>query len=179
MPAPMVYSNAFAGPSCGCVRTVRESAENPPLAPRAIEPVWSPVVCACATLESTQQSATFPTATMMRSKIGMRYLGWPPAADGQTINRLELNDPVSHRVFHQFRKRAGVRLFDHLVGAAEDRLRNHEAERLRGFQVNEQLDFGGLLNRQVGRVLSLEDSAGVDAGQMICVVNAPTLTHQA
>src|SRR5258707_7867093 len=110
MPAPMVYSNAFSGPPCGCVRRVRESAENPPFAPRAIEPVWSLVVCAYATLESAEQSAAFPTATIMRSKIGMRYLNGRPAADGQTINRLELNDPVSHRVFHRFRKGAGAEL---------------------------------------------------------------------
>src|SRR4029450_11236477 len=37
-------------------------------------------------------------------------------------------------------------LFDHLVGAAKERLRNSEAERLRGLQVNEQLDFSGLLH---------------------------------
>jgi hypothetical protein len=85
MPAPMVYPNAFSGRSCGCVRSVGESAENPPLAPRAIEPVWSLVACACAAFESAQQSAAFPTAIMMRSKIGMRYLGWP-AGRGWTDN---------------------------------------------------------------------------------------------
>ena len=40
-----------------------------------------------------------------------------------------------------------IYLFNHLVGAAKERLRNSEAERLCGFQVNEQLDFGGLLHR--------------------------------
>src|SRR6476469_3739854 len=97
MPAPMVYSNALSGPPCGCVRRVRESAENPPLAPRAIEPVGSLDVCAYATLESAEQSAAFPTATMMRSKIGMRYLRWPAGRGWTSNNRLELNDLVSHR----------------------------------------------------------------------------------
>jgi hypothetical protein len=41
-------------------------------------------------------------------------------------------------------------LFDHLVGAGEHRGRGVEAERLRGFEIDDQLVLGGLLNRQVG-----------------------------
>jgi hypothetical protein len=37
--------------------------------------------------------------------------------------------------------------FDHLVGAAEQRQREGEAERLGGLDVDDQLDFGGLLDR--------------------------------
>ena len=58
-------------------------------------------------------------------------------------------------------------LFDHLVGAAEQRERKREAERLGGIEVDDQLDFGGLLDRQVGRLLALENAAGVDAGAMV------------
>ena len=50
----------------------------------------------------------------------------------------------------------GVSLFDHLVGAADQRQRNGEAERLGSLQVDDQLDFGGLLDRQVGRLLAFE-----------------------
>ena len=54
-------------------------------------------------------------------------------------------------------------LFDHLVGAAEQRLRNCEAEHLGGLQINDHLDFRGLLNWQVGGLLTLENLTGVEA----------------
>jgi hypothetical protein len=54
-------------------------------------------------------------------------------------------------------------LFDHLVGAGEQRQRHGEAERPGGLEVDDQLDLGGLLNRQVGGLLALENPAGIEA----------------
>ena len=45
-------------------------------------------------------------------------------------------------------------LLDHLIGAGEQRLRYGEAEILCGLQIDDQLDCGGLLDRQVGRLLA-------------------------
>ena len=45
---------------------------------------------------------------------------------------------------------AETQLFDHLIGAGEQRRWDFEAERLRGLEVDHQLDLGGLLNWQVG-----------------------------
>jgi hypothetical protein len=42
---------------------------------------------------------------------------------------------------------AGILLFDHLVGAAEKRDWKGEAERLRGLEIDGQLDFRGLMDR--------------------------------
>jgi hypothetical protein len=45
--------------------------------------------------------------------------------------------------------------FDHLVGAAEQRWRHFEAERFGSLDVHNQLEQGGLLNRQVAIVSPL------------------------
>src|SRR5215211_5396917 len=54
-------------------------------------------------------------------------------------------------------------LFDHLVGAAAQRQRNSDAERLGGLEVDDQLDLGGLLHRKIGRRIALENLSGVEA----------------
>src|SRR6476620_3594181 len=43
-------------------------------------------------------------------------------------------------------------LFDHLVGAGEERRWNGEAEGLGGLEVDRQLEFGWLLHWQIGRL---------------------------
>src|SRR5215470_17216550 len=45
----------------------------------------------------------------------------------------------------------GAASFDHLVGDGEYIGRNFEAERLSGFEVEDQLELGGLLHREIGR----------------------------
>jgi hypothetical protein len=43
----------------------------------------------------------------------------------------------------------GEDLFDHLVGEGEQRLRDCQAERLSGFQIDNQIEFRRLINRHV------------------------------
>ena len=47
--------------------------------------------------------------------------------------------------------------FDHLVGAGEQRLRDGEAERLRGLEVDHQLILGRLFDRKVAGLGALEN----------------------
>ena len=61
------------------------------------------------------------------------------------------------------------RLFDHLVGAAEQRWRNVEAERLGGLEVDGQLEFGRRLYRQIGRLLPLEDAIDVSGSAIVWI----------
>src|SRR6516225_2385423 len=54
--------------------------------------------------------------------------------------------------------------FDHPVGTAKQRQWHSKTERFRGLEVDVQLDLRGLLDRQVGRLVALQDAPGVDAG---------------
>ena len=55
-------------------------------------------------------------------------------------------------------------LFDHLVGTCEQRRRHGEADRLGGLKVDDELELGRGLHRQVGRLLALEDAIDVARG---------------
>src|SRR5262249_23268291 len=50
---------------------------------------------------------------------------------------------------------------DDLVGTAEDRQRNGQAERIGGLQIDDQLEFRRLLDREIGRVGALQGPVDV------------------
>src|SRR5262249_960923 len=54
--------------------------------------------------------------------------------------------------------------FDHLVGEREQPVRNLEAERLGGPEVDDKLKFYGLHYRKIARPLASENAADIDAG---------------
>ena len=63
-------------------------------------------------------------------------------------------------------------------GAGEQRWWNLEAERFGGFEIDDQLEFGRLHHRQVGRLVALENAAGIHAGLTISVGKAGSVAHQ-
>src|SRR5205085_2345591 len=69
--------------------------------------------------------------------------------------------------------------FDHLVGTHEQGSRHGQAESLGRLEVDEQLDFRGLLNRKVDGLLALENPASVDAALNVPVNNAASIAQQA
>src|SRR3954452_22287682 len=68
--------------------------------------------------------------------------------------------------------------FDHLVGTAEQRDREHETERFGGFHVDDQFDLCCKLHRQIGRLLALENAAHISANNAIGLVCIRSVAHE-
>jgi hypothetical protein len=77
------------------------------------------------------------------------------------------------------RNKRGARLLDHLIGSAKQRERKGEAKRPCSIQVDHKFNFCGLLDWQVRRLFSLENSADVNGGLSICFRKLGPVTHQA
>ena len=56
---------------------------------------------------------------------------------------------------------------DDLVGAGEERLRHGQAERLRGLEIDDQLEPSRLLDRKIGRLGPLEDPVDEISGAAV------------
>src|ERR1700716_1926966 len=67
--------------------------------------------------------------------------------------------------------------FDHLVGEREQLVGNDDAERLGGLEIDYHLELSRLQHRQIGRLLALEDPAGVDTNLPHCIGKAGPIAH--
>jgi hypothetical protein len=67
---------------------------------------------------------------------------------------------------------------DHLVGEREQIVGDSEAERLGGFQVDDEMELGRLLHGQIRRLRTLENPAAVDADLAECVGPVRSVAHQ-
>ena len=83
---------------------------------------------------------------------------------GGTGDRGALEDQI---VLVHFTEPTCAASLDHLVGAAGERQRDGDAERLGGLEVQKQLNFRALLDRQLARLFAFENAGGVDAGQAV------------
>jgi hypothetical protein len=75
-------------------------------------------------------------------------------------------------------KRQSPDSFNNLIGAAGQRQWHRNAECLGGFQVDIHLDFCCPLHWQVGGLVALKNSAGLDAGQLVRFRNVRSVAHQ-
>src|SRR5260370_494670 len=69
--------------------------------------------------------------------------------------------------------------FDHLVGAPQQSDRAGEPECLCGLEIDDKFDFDRLHDRQIRRLLALENPSGIDAQLAPRVGQAATITDQA
>src|SRR3954452_3499397 len=69
-------------------------------------------------------------------------------------------------------------LFDHFVGAGEQRRRHGKAEHSCGRQDDDQFDLARLHDRQARRLRALENSTGIYAGLTIRIRHAGSIAHQ-
>src|SRR5215469_1527745 len=56
------------------------------------------------------------------------------------------------------------RLFDHLVGAKQERVRDCQPKRLGGLEVQDQLVFRRQLHREIARLLAAQDAIDISGG---------------
>src|SRR6266540_2693099 len=70
-------------------------------------------------------------------------------------------------------------LLNHLVSSDEQSIRYFEAKRLRGLEVDHELELCRQHNRQITRLLAFEDASGINAGLTVCIGNAGRVAHQA
>jgi hypothetical protein len=61
---------------------------------------------------------------------------------------------------------------DHLVRSRQHVLRNRQTDLLRGFDVNDELELGRLLDREITRFCAFEDFIDVDGGAPLQVKKA-------
>ena len=71
------------------------------------------------------------------------------------------------------------RSLDHLVGAREQRRWHVEAERFGGLEVDHQLILGGVLHRQISRLLALENAIDVAGREPLLVYQVSPVRDQA
>src|SRR5262245_35539517 len=112
---------------------------------------------------SNVKQITLPVCrTGMRYESPRRWLLGPASTDADGLGH-----SPAWLMSVRCHSRTSARLFDHLVGAADKRQRNREAERLCGLEIDDQLDFRRLLDRQVGGLFAPENPASINAGDTI------------
>src|SRR5512143_1545970 len=81
----------------------------------------------------------------------------------------------------RFGPKADIRyqLFDRHVGLGEQHRWHGDAERLCGFEINDEFELSWLHDGQVGRLRTLKYFCDVNAGLVISIVLSAAIAHQA
>src|SRR5262249_58279370 len=98
-----------------------------------------------------------------------------PKADKRTLASICPVSAISGREQPQ----QELALFDHFVGELLQLQRHFQAERLGSLEVDDELEFARLHDRQSGGLLTLEDAADIDGGLAVRVGQARGVGHEA
>ena len=88
--------------------------------------------------------------------------------DFRRLLRMRRERPSRRRAAEQ-RDELAPLSFDHLVGEQLQRGGNGNSERRRSSEIDDQLELGGLIDRQVAGPLALEDPSGIATSAAICI----------
>src|SRR5262245_59643246 len=77
-----------------------------------------------------------------------------------------------------FGPKADITSLDHFVGLGQQRGRNSKVKRLRGLEIDGELKFGGLLNRELSRFRSLENTINISRSLLPQVVIVDPIGNQ-
>lgn len=81
---------------------------------------------------------------------------------GRAIVSNDFRNKICHKGTHALQQNAS--LLDYLIGAGEQSGRDGEAQHFRSFEVDDQLEFGRLLDGHVGGLRAFENLVNVDGG---------------
>src|SRR6516165_1772945 len=70
-----------------------------------------------------------------------------------------------------------LRLLDHLIGGRQQRFRDGEAEGLGGFEIDDELELGRLLDRQGICLFAAENAAGITAEEVVSPCEPGSIAH--
>src|SRR4051812_11357729 len=68
--------------------------------------------------------------------------------------------------------------FNHLVGDGKHARWNGDAERLGRLEIDDQIEFGGLHNRQIARLFAPQDSTGIATRFAVCFYEISAIGHE-
>src|SRR3954447_2264785 len=107
------------------------------------------------------------------SKTRVNALGSPPSTSSMLKKVVEARYKAGHD------GGCGSALLDHFARELTDARRHGDAKRLRGLEIDHELELGRDLHWQLGRPRAFEDARRVAAGDAIVLVDVGTEADQA
>src|SRR5215470_17340006 len=101
------------------------------------------------------------------SRLHLQDVRQDSISTGESAIVIESLHPPARAAPARHRGMLGVSLLDHPISPGEQRWRNRQSERLGGLEVDNQLERGGLLDGEIGRLGTLEDLVHVGSGAPI------------